>query len=121
MGLTASGLWMLYGAICADVIDYDELNTGKRREGSFTSCGTYILKLGSSLGGFLAGAIISKVGDNAALQAGNPDTIFWVRVMLAVVPIVGMALVIAFVLQVPLTKKICEEIRLKLEARRGKV
>jgi Na+/melibiose symporter-like transporter len=41
--------------------------------------------------------------------------------MLAVVPIVGMALVIAFVLQVPLTKKICEEIRLKLEARRGKV
>ena len=121
MGLTASGLWMLYGAICADVIDYDELNTGKRREGSFTSCGTYILKQGSSLGGFLAGAIISKVGDNAALQAGNPDTIFWIRVMLAVVPIVGMALVIAFVLQVPLTKKICEEIRLKLEARRGKV
>jgi GPH family glycoside/pentoside/hexuronide:cation symporter len=39
MGLTASGLWMLYGSICADVIDYDELHTGKRREGSFTSCG----------------------------------------------------------------------------------
>jgi GPH family glycoside/pentoside/hexuronide:cation symporter len=56
MGLTASGLWMLYGSICADVIDYDELHTGKRREGSFTSCGTYILKLGNSLGGFLAGA-----------------------------------------------------------------
>jgi len=35
MGLTASGLWMLYGAICADVIDYDELHTGKRREGLF--------------------------------------------------------------------------------------
>ncbi len=121
MGLTASGLWMLYGSICADVIDYDELNTGKRREGSFTSCGTYILKLGNALGGFLAGAIISKVGDNAALAAGNPDTIFWIRVMLAAVPLIGMALVIAFVLQVPLTKKICEEIRLKLEARRGQV
>jgi GPH family glycoside/pentoside/hexuronide:cation symporter len=121
MGLTASGLWMLYGSICADIIDYDELHTGKRREGSFTSCGTYILKLGNSLGGFLAGIIISKVGDNAALQAGNPETIFWIRVMLAAVPLVGMVLVIIFILQVPLTKKICEEIRATLEARRGKV
>ena len=121
MGLTASGLWMLYGSICADVIDYDELHTGKRREGSFTSCGTYILKLGNSLGGFLAGAIISTIGGNAALQSGTPQTILWVRIMLASIPIVGMILVIVFILQVPLTKKICEEIRLKLEARRGQV
>jgi GPH family glycoside/pentoside/hexuronide:cation symporter len=121
MGLTASGLWMLYGSICADVIDYDELNTGKRREGSFTSCGTYILKLGNSLGSFLAGGIISMVGGDAALKSGTPGTILWVRIMLAVVPLVGMALVITFILQVPLTKKICEEIRIKLEARRGQV
>jgi GPH family glycoside/pentoside/hexuronide:cation symporter len=121
MGLTASGLWMLYGSICADVIDYDELNTGKRREGSFTSCGTYILKLGNALGGLLAGYIISSVGGNAALQAGAPETILRIRIMLAAVPIVGMILVIVFISQVPLTKKICEDIRLKLEARRGKV
>ena len=121
MGLTASGLWMLYGSICADVIDYDELHTGKRREGSFTSCGTYILKLGNSLGGFLAGVIISTIGGNAALQSGAPATIYWVRIMFAGIPIVGMILVIVFILQVPLTKKICEEIRLKLEARRGQV
>ena len=121
MGLTASGLWMLYGSICADVIDYDELHTGKRREGSFTSCGTYILKLGNSMGGFLAGAILSMVGGNAALQSGSPQTILWVRIMLGAIPVAGMALVIAFVLQVPLTRKVCEEIRATLEARRGKV
>ena len=121
MGLTASGLWMLYGSICADVIDYDELHTGKRREGSFTSCGTYILKLGSALGGLLAGYVISSVGGNAALQAGAPETILRIRIMLSAIPIVGMILVIVFISQVPLTKKICEEIRLKLEARRGKV
>jgi GPH family glycoside/pentoside/hexuronide:cation symporter len=121
MGLTASGLWMLYGSICADVIDYDELHTGKRREGSFTSCGTYILKLGSALGGLLAGYVISSVGGNAALQAGAPETILRIRIMLSAIPIVGMVLVIIFISQVPLTKKICEDIRLKLEARRGKV
>jgi GPH family glycoside/pentoside/hexuronide:cation symporter len=121
MGLTASGLWMLYGSICADVIDYDELHTGKRREGSFTSCGTYILKLGNALGGLLAGYVISSVGGNTALQAGARETILRIRIMLAAIPIVGMILVMVFILQVPLTKKICEEIRLKLEARRGKV
>ena len=121
MGLTASGLWMLYGSICADVIDYDELHTGKRREGSFTSCGTYILKLGNSLGGFFAGFIISQLGGNAALQSGTPHTILWIRILLAGIPIFGMALVILFILQVPLTRKICEEIRVTLEARRGKV
>jgi glycoside/pentoside/hexuronide:cation symporter, GPH family len=121
MGLTASGLWMLYGSICADVIDFDELHTGKRREGSFTSCGTYILKLGSALGGLLAGYVISSVGGNAALQAGAPETILRIRIMLSAIPIVGMILVIIFISQVPLTKKICEDIRLKLEARRGKV
>jgi GPH family glycoside/pentoside/hexuronide:cation symporter len=99
MGLTASGLWMLYGSICADVIDYDELHTGKRREGY----------------------VISSVGGNAALQAGAPETILRIRIMLSAIPIVGMILVIVFISQVPLTKKICEEIRLKLEARRGKV
>ena len=121
MGLTASGLWMLYGSICADVIDYDELHTGKRREGSFTSCGTYILKLGNSLGGFLAGVVLSTIGGNAALQAGAPETILWVRIMLGAIPLIGMALVIIFILQVPLTRKVCEEIRATLEARRGKV
>ena len=121
MGLTASGLWMLYGSICADVIDYDELHTGKRREGSFTSCGTYILKLGNSLGGLLAGSVISALGGNAALQSGSPHTILWVRIVLSAIPVLGMVLVIIFVLQVPLTRKVCEEIRSTLEARRGQV
>src|SRR5208283_5310559 len=101
MGLTASGLWMLYGSICADVIDYDELHTGKQREGSFTSCGTYILKLGNALGGFLAGYIISSVGGISVIESGTPETILRIRIMLAAIPIVGMILVIAFILQVP--------------------
>ncbi|MGD0572680.1 MAG: MFS transporter [Sedimentisphaerales bacterium] len=121
MGLTASGLWMLYGSICADVIDYDELNTGKRREGSFTSCGTYIIKLGNSLGILFSGVVLSWIGYDSKLAAQTPHTVFWIRIMLMALPLVGMALVIAFILQVPLTKKICEEIRIKLEARRGQV
>jgi GPH family glycoside/pentoside/hexuronide:cation symporter len=121
MGLAAAGLWMLHSSIGADVIDYDELHTGKRREGSFTGCAQYILKLGNSGGYFVSGLILSWAGFDHSIKIQAPQTIFWIRAMLASVPIFGLSLVIIFILQLPLTKKVCEEIRTALEARRGKV
>lgn len=122
MGLTASGLWMLHGAIGADVVDYDELNTGKRREGSFTACASYILKLGSSGGYFISGLILSLSGFDPGLGANQlPETIFWIRSMLVCLPITGFIFVIFFILRMPLTKQRCLEIRQTLESRRGAV
>ncbi len=121
MGLAAAGLWMLHSSIGADVIDYDELHTGKRREGSFTACGSYILKLGNSAGYFVSGLILEWAGFNSANAIQSPETIFWIRAMLASIPIIGLAFVIFFILRVPLTKQKCEAIRKELEQRRGKV
>ena len=73
------------------------------------------------MGGALAGAILTGIGYNSAITVQTPHTIFWIRAMLAIIPLVGLLLVITFILQLPLTKKICEEIRTQLEARRGKV
>jgi GPH family glycoside/pentoside/hexuronide:cation symporter len=121
MGLAAAGLWMLHGSIGADVIDYDELTMGIRREGSFTACGSYVLKLGNSMGGFVAGLILGWSGFNAAIGAQSPNTIFWIRSMLACIPIVGLLVVIFIISKLDLTKQKCEEIRTELEHRRGKV
>jgi GPH family glycoside/pentoside/hexuronide:cation symporter len=121
MGLAAAGLWMLHGSIGADIIDYDELNTGKRREGSFTACGSYILKLGNSLGYFVSGLILGWAGFNSAIGAQSPETVFWIRAMLASIPVAGLFAVIYFISKLELTKQRCEEIRVELEARRGKI
>jgi glycoside/pentoside/hexuronide:cation symporter, GPH family len=121
MAFAASGLWMLSGSLGADVIDDDELKTGKRREGSFTACSQYIGKLGNSLGNYLAGLILSAIGFDAAIGAQTPHTIFWIRAMLAAIPVGGLLLAIIFVMRIPLTKKVSDEIRAKLEARRGTV
>ena len=121
MGLSASGLWMLHGSIGADIIDYDELNMGIRREGSFTACGSYILKLGSSLGYFVSGLILGWAGFNSALGAQSPVTIFWIRAMLASIPVIGLLAVILIISKLDLTKERCGEIRTQLEARRGNV
>jgi GPH family glycoside/pentoside/hexuronide:cation symporter len=121
MAFAAAGLWMLHSSIGADIMDYDELHTGKRREGSFTSCAQWVLKLGNSVGAFVAGLVLGGAGFKASIEAQKPETIFWIRAMLAIVPIVGLLLAIIFVTRLSLTKKICEEIRTALEARRGKV
>jgi GPH family glycoside/pentoside/hexuronide:cation symporter len=121
MGMAAAALWMLHSSIGADIVDYDELNTGKRREGAFTSCASYVLKLGNSFGYFLSGLILTWSGFTWKLKAQAPQTIFWIRASLASLPIVGLAVAIIFVLRVPLTKQKSEEIRRSLEARRGTV
>lgn len=33
----ATGLWVLLPSMCADIIDFDEVQSGKRLEGAFTS------------------------------------------------------------------------------------
>ncbi len=121
MGLAAAGLWMLHGSIGADIIDFDELTMGIRREGSFTACGSYILKLGNSLGYFVSGLILGWAGFNSALGAQAPETVFWIRAALASLPVVGLLAVILFIVRLNLTKARCEEIRVELEARRGQV
>jgi GPH family glycoside/pentoside/hexuronide:cation symporter len=121
MAFCSASLWMLAGSIGADVIDYDELNTGKRREGSFTGFSQYVFKLGNSAGGMLAGYVIYWAGINTSVAVQSAHSLTWMRVALGGVPVAGLLLVIVFVLRIPLTKQVCEEIRAKLEARRGKV
>ena len=121
MGMAAASLWMLHSSIGADIIDYDELKTGKRREGAFTACASYILKLGNSFGYYLSGLILTWSGFTWKLKVQAPATIFWIRSSLASLPILGLFIAIIFVLRVPLTRQKSEEIRRSLEVRRGTV
>jgi GPH family glycoside/pentoside/hexuronide:cation symporter len=121
MGMCAASLWMLHSSIGADIIDDDEINTHERREGSFTACASYILKLGNSLGYYFSGLILTWVGFTWKLKVQAPETILGIRASLASLPVVGLIVAIIFVLRVPLTKKQAEENRRKLEARRGTV
>ena len=121
MGMCAASLWMLHSAIGADIQDFDELNTGKRREGSFTACGSYILKLGNSVGYYFSGLILTWSGFTWALKVQAPQTIFSIRSSLASLPVVGLIVAIIFVLRIPITRERSEEIRDSLEERRGTV
>jgi len=121
MGFASSGIWMLHSSIGADIIDFDELKTGARREGSFTAAMSYILKFGNAWGYFITGFILNQFGFNRSVDVQEPHTIFGIRISLALIPVIGLLFAIFFVSRMELTKRRCIEIREELEKRRGKV
>lgn len=60
-------LFTIMMSMTADVIDLDEIKTGKRREGIFGAIYWWMVKVGYAIAGALSGLIISFVGFNPDL------------------------------------------------------
>ena len=60
-------LFTIMMSMTADVIDIDELTSGKRREGIFGAIYWWMVKVGFAIAGALSGAIITFVGFNPDL------------------------------------------------------
>ncbi|WP_225318077.1 MFS transporter [Flavobacterium luteum] len=82
-------LFTLMMSMTSDVIDIDELNTGKRREGSLGAIYWWMVKFGTAVAGLLSGIILSLVSfqSNAATQ--TDETMFWLRIFFVGIPILG--------------------------------
>ena len=62
-------LFTIMMSMTADVIDVDELNSGKRREGVFGAIYWWMVKVGFAIAGALSGVMIAAVGFNPDLTA----------------------------------------------------
>jgi len=121
VAFTGAGFWTLYGSMLADVVDHDELDSGQRREGSFSACQSWISKVGIAIGVGASGWILQFTGFDAALPAQGEHTLFMMRLMLSAIPVLGLVAALIAILGFPLTETRMQEIRTALEARRGKV
>ena len=111
----------MHGSMGADVMDFDELSSHKRREGAFSACSSWIMKTSSALTMFLSGVVLNATGFDAAKAQQAPETITKIRLGLAIIPSLGLAIALVAVFLYPLTRERMQEIRRELEARRGKV
>jgi GPH family glycoside/pentoside/hexuronide:cation symporter len=120
-GLTSASLWVVLPSMCADVVDFDELSTHRRREGAFSSVFSWVLKLGMSASLLLVGPILAMTGFDSNVKLQGAACLQSIRVMLAGPP--AIACLVAFVLisAFPLTRDRMQRIRAELEARRGTV
>jgi GPH family glycoside/pentoside/hexuronide:cation symporter len=114
------GLFTLMPSMVADVVDVDELKTHERREGMFGSIFWWVVKLGMSAALAGGGFLLEATGFDVALEGNqSPQTIFFMRLCDAGIPIIASAIAIWAVARFPITEARAHEVRQELERRRG--
>ncbi|NBQ64370.1 MAG: MFS transporter, partial [Verrucomicrobia bacterium] len=108
-------------SMVADVCDFDELQTGQRREGMFGAVFWWVVKLGMALALALSGYALNFTGFDVNLGSGQSErTLFLMRLLDIGVPALTSALAILLVAAYPLTEAMAHEVRTQLEKRRGR-
>ncbi len=82
-------LFTLMMSMTSDVIDIDELNSGKRREGSLGAIYWWMVKFGTAVAGLLSGLILSLVSFQSNAASQTDETMFWLRIFFVGIPILG--------------------------------
>jgi GPH family glycoside/pentoside/hexuronide:cation symporter len=112
-------LFTLMMSMTADVIDLDELKTGKRREGIFGAIYWWMVKFGFAIAGLLSGAIMSMVGFDAGLAEQPEGAITGLRLFYSGLPILGTLIAIFAMRNYDVTEERANEVRAELEKRKA--
>jgi len=116
------GLFVLMPSMIADVVDADELETRERREGMYGSIFWWMVKLGLSAALVGGGILLEVTGFDVALDGNQSlNTIFFLRLFDAGIPVITSAIAIWAIVLFPITEEKAHEVRLELERRRGKL
>ena len=114
------GLFTLMMSMTADVIDLDELNTGKRREGIFGAIYWWMVKVGYGIAGALSGVIITVVGFNSDLATTDQQSaVDGLHAFFCFFPMVGTILAMLIMRNYSITEERAIEIRAELEKRKN--
>ncbi len=120
MAFGLAGLFTLMPSMICDVVDADELETSERREGMYGSIFWWVVKLGMALALAGGGFLLNATGFDVALEGNQTEnTIFLMRLLDVVVPILTSLLAMWAVASFPITEQRAHEIRDELEQRRG--
>jgi GPH family glycoside/pentoside/hexuronide:cation symporter len=123
-GFGVSTAYLIPWSMIPDVIDLDELNTGKRREGIFYSFMVFLQKMGLAVGLFLVGQALEYSGFIERIPGQpipiQPDSaLMAIRIAVGPLPMIiligGMILTYFY----PITHEVHAEIVLKLKERRN--
>ncbi|HWO12480.1 MAG TPA: MFS transporter, partial [Polyangiaceae bacterium] len=120
-GLSATGLWVVLPSMQADVIDYDELQSGKRREGAYAATFSLFMKFGMVLSMVIGGPLLEMTGFDAKLPTQSADAILGIRGLFVGIPTISLLIALVLIRLYPLGTERMAQIRRDLEARRGTV
>ena len=131
VGLATGGIVIMIYAIFPDIPDVDELESGRRREGTYSALFTFMRKASSAFAIFfvsnglaLAGYLppLEQVVDGATRLVEQPQTETFtlvLRLIFALVPILLIAVALLFAARFPLTAAAHRRLRAVLDVTRA--
>jgi len=123
--LSGSGIATAYvipWAMVPDIIEYDELRTGQRREGSYYAFASFFQKLATGAAIWAMGQALAFTGyitpaPGAALPVQPAEAVAAIRIFTGPVPTVLLLLAVAFAWRYPITRETHRGLREQLAAR----
>lgn len=120
--MLSGGMLMFFtlaSSMVADICDADELETGRRSEGSYYAVFWWFMKMGMAGAYFAAGLLIAATGFQEKVAVQTDRTLLLLRVFEIGIPIaMGLGSVI-MILRYPLSEQRAYEIKAALAKRRG--
>ncbi len=107
-------LWSMY----ADIVDYQELKTGRRSTGLIFSSSSMSQKLGWALGGAMSGWLLAAFGYNQDAAVQPWSAVNGVRLMMSWLPAISCLLAVIGMAFYPLSEKRVLQISKELNERR---
>ncbi|WP_071517349.1 MFS transporter [Geitlerinema sp. PCC 9228] len=124
VGIGLSTAYLVPWSMFPDVVDYDELLTGERREGIFYGFTVFLEKLGTAIALFLVGRILAIAGfisipRGETAPPPQPESAM-LAIRLIISPLPAILLIFGLILAYfyPISREVYQEIYLKLMARR---
>ncbi len=118
-GVGVGAMDVLPWAIIPDAIEYDELKTGKRHEGTFYSLVTLIGKIDGSIAVPLMLLVLGWSGFQPNVATQPPSAILSIRLMTGLAPAIFLCMGIVFALFYPLTRTRHAELRQQIAERKA--
>lgn len=117
-----SSIWLFLPSMKADVADWDELSTTRRREGALNAFFSWFVKAALTCSMGLGGAILQYSGFDVNLADDQPPEVLHTMLMLfVIIPLVVWGFSLVFVILYPLSRNEMFSIRNRLEVRRGPI
>ena len=106
-------------SMTSDVIDIDELNTGKRREGIFGAIYWWMVKFGLAIAGLLSGLILTIIDFNSGAPTQTYETMFNLRLFFSAIPLIGTLIAIWVMIDYDISEERTQEIRAAINQKKA--
>ena len=113
--------WLFLGSMKADIADYDELQTSRRREGSLNAVYSWFVTAAVACATGLGGFLLEFSGFTAKIPHQPADVLHRMIGIYVFFPIGFWVLALAIMYFYPLSRRRMGEIRAELETRRGAI